>query len=72
MGKTRSLGKVFGSVLRSYDKNISDLKSLRLELAPDELFLLAAISLLASGLELIWEIGRSRRAQLKTKVRPGS
>ena len=41
--------------VKSYDRNISELKSLRLELALDEPFLLASVSLLSSGLEFIWE-----------------
>ena len=53
--KNKESGQALLQCIKSYDRNVTEIKSLRLELAPDEPFLLATISLLSSGLELIWE-----------------
>ena len=50
--------------MQSYDRNLSEVKSLRLQLSADddEPFLLASISLLSSGLELIWQNRKSKKS----------
>ena len=53
--KNQESGQALLSCLQSYDRGLTEAKSLRLELEPDEPFLLASVSLLASGLELIWD-----------------
>ena len=41
--------------VKSYDNNLTEVRSLRLEIKADEPFLLASTSILATGLEFIWE-----------------
>ena len=53
--KNSEAGQALLRCVMSYDRSLSEVKSLRLELNPDEPFLLASISLLSSGLELIWQ-----------------
>ena len=45
----------------SYDRSLSETKLLRLELVTDEPFLLASVSLVATGFELIWENRKSKK-----------
>ena len=62
--------------VRSYDRNLTEAKSLRIELNSDEPFLLASISLLSSGMEFIWENRKfkkstnlhSMRAELESSI----
>ena len=48
-------GQALLRCVKSYDSNLTEDKSLRLELTTDESFLLACTSLLATGLEYVWE-----------------
>ena len=61
--------------VQSYNSNLTHVKLLRLELTADDPFLLASISLLSSGLELIWKVVFfkstalfSMRAELETAI----
>ena len=60
-------GQALLRCVRSYDSNLTDQKCLRLELAADEPFLLASTSLLATGLEFVWE-----NRKLKKRTSPHS
>ena len=59
--KNKESGQALLRCIKSYDSSLSQVKSLRLELTADEPFLLASISLLASGLQLIWENRRVKK-----------
>ena len=60
--KNKESGQALLRCIKSYDSSLSQVKSLRLELTADEPFLLASISLLASGLQLIWENRRVKKS----------
>ena len=60
--KNSQSGQALLRCVQSYDRNLSEVKSLRLELTADEPFLLASISLLSSGLELIWQNRKSKKS----------
>ena len=53
------------SCLKSYDRNISAERALRLELAADECLILPSLIILAVGLEYIWE---NRKQKLATPL----
>ena len=59
--KNSEAGQALLRCVMSYDRSLSEVKSLRLELNPDEPFLLASISLLSSGLELIWQTRKLKK-----------
>ena len=69
-------GQALLRCVQSYDRTLTEAKSLRLELSPDEPFLLASVSLLSSGLELIWNNRKvkkitalySMRAELEASI----
>ena len=53
--KNREAGQAILRCVQSYDSTLTDVRSLRLELTGDDPFLLASTSILATGLEFIWE-----------------
>ena len=57
----REPGQSLLQCIRSYSREIDEEKALRLEVKVDEPFMLPTISLLSSGLELIWENRRQRK-----------
>ena len=59
--KNYESGQALLRCIKSYDRNITELKSLRVELTADEPFLLASILILSSELELIWENRKSKK-----------
>ena len=74
--KNNESGLALLRCVQSYNSNLTQVKSLRLELTADDPFLLASISLLSSGLELIWQNRKvkkstalfSMRAELETAI----
>jgi hypothetical protein len=56
-------------VVQSYDPACTEEKSLRLELNPDETFLLPTASILSTGLNFIWENRKSRKATSPFSIR---
>ena len=40
---------------KTYDRNLTEVKSMRLELTADDPFLMPTIAILTTGLEFIWE-----------------
>ena len=54
---------------RSYDSNISEEKSLRLELSAVDPFMLPSVALLATGLELIWERRKLKKTTVQFEMR---
>ena len=60
--KNSEAGLALLSCVQSYNRDLSKVKSLRLELTADDPFLLASISLLSSGLELIWENRKTKKS----------
>ena len=54
-------GQALLKCVGSYDRTLSDMKLLRLELNTDEPFLLATVSLVSCGLKLIWESRKSKK-----------
>ena len=58
-------GQALLRCVRTYDRTLSDIKLLRLELSTDEPFLLASVSLVSCGLKLIWE---SRKIKKRTSL----
>ena len=54
--------------VQSYGSDLTQVKTIRLELTADDPFLLASISLLSSGFELIWENRKVKRAELETAI----
>ena len=74
--KNDESGQALLRCVRSYDRNLTEAKSLRIELNSDEPFLLASISLLSSGMEFIWENRKfkkstnlhSMRAELESSI----
>ena len=59
--KNREAGQALMNCISSYDRSLSETKLLRLELGTDEPFLLASVSLVATGFELIWENRKSKK-----------
>ena len=74
--KNNEAGQALLRCVQSYDRSLTEVKSLRVELSADEPFLLASISILSSGLELIWENRKvkkstamySMRAELESSI----
>ena len=58
-------GQALLRCVRAYDRTLSDIKLVRLELSTDEPFLLASVSLVSCGLKLIWE---SRKIKKRTSL----
>ena len=56
-------------VVQSYDPACTEEKSLRLELNPDEIFLLPTASILSTGLNFIWENRKSRKSTSLFSIR---
>ena len=56
-------------MVRSYDSNISEEKSLRLELSAVDPFMLPSVALLATGLELIWEGRKLKKTTVQFEMR---
>ena len=56
-------------VVQSYDPACTEEKSLRLELNPDETFLLPTASILSTGLNFIWENRKSRKSTSLFSIR---
>ena len=54
-------GQALLRCIQSYDRSVSEEKALRLELSADESFILPSVSLLATGLALIWENRKSKK-----------
>ena len=59
--KNNLAGEALLRCIQSYDRNCSEEKSLRLELEADEPFLLAMVTILTTGLELIWENRKNKK-----------
>ena len=57
----REPGQSLLQCIRSYARDIDETKAIRLEVNVDEPFLLPAISLLSTGLQLIWDNRRLRK-----------
>ena len=55
--------------VQSYDRSLTEVRSLRVELSADEPFLLASMSILSSGLELIWENRKVKKSTAKYSMR---
>ena len=55
--------------VQSYDRSLTEVRSLRVELSADETFLLAYISILSSGLELIWENRKIKKSTAMYSMR---
>ena len=53
--KNSEAGQALLRCISAYDRSSTEAKALRLELVADDPFLLASTSLLAIGLEFIWE-----------------
>ena len=62
-------GQALLRVIRCYDANISEDKSLRLELSAVDPFLLASVALLATGLEFIWERRKLKKSTTNSQIR---
>ena len=60
--KNYEAGQALLRSVQYYDRSLTGVKSLRVELGADEPFLLASISILSSGLELIWENRKSKKS----------
>ena len=56
-------------VVQSYDPACTEEKSLRLELNPDEIFLLPTASILSTGVNFIWENRKSRKSTSLFSIR---
>ena len=59
--KNQEAGEALLRCVRSYDPNLTEEKSLRMELSADETFLLPTVAILAIGLEFIWENRKVRK-----------
>ena len=67
--KNNEAGQALLRCVQSYDRSLSEVKSLRVELGADEPFLLASISILSAGLELIWENRKSKKSTAMYSMR---
>ena len=56
----RESGQALLQCIRSYDRGLTETKVLRLELETEEPFMLASVSLLATGLQFIWDNRKSK------------
>ena len=59
--KNTDAGQALLRCVQSYDHNLTETRSLRLQISADEPFLIASVSILATGLELIWETRKSKK-----------
>ena len=62
-------GEAVLRVAMAYDRNLSREKSLRLEVECDETFLLATMTVLATGLGFIWEMRKARKMTSLFRIR---
>ena len=53
--RNREAAEALLRCVQAYDEKLTAEKSLRLEIAADEVFILPTVSVLATGLELIWQ-----------------
>ena len=67
--KNQEVGQALLRCLRSYDRNITEVRSVRLELTPDEPFLLPSIAILTTGLEFIWEKRKLKKTTAMYEMR---
>ena len=61
----RESGQALLQCIRSYDRGLTETKVLRLELETEEPFMLASVSLLATGLQFIWD---NRKSKIRTPL----
>jgi hypothetical protein len=62
-------GEALLRCIQSYDRNCSGEKSLRLELEADDPFLLAMVTILTTGLELVWENRKNKKTTTLFSIR---
>jgi hypothetical protein len=67
--KNEQAGLSLLRVLQSYDSNITEERSLRLELLAVDPFMLPTVALLATGLELIWERRKVKKSTTQYEMR---
>ena len=60
--KNKEAGEAMFRVGKAYDSNLTMEKTLRLEVESDEVFTLATVSVLATGLLYIWEKRKERKS----------
>ena len=60
--KNRVAGQALLKCVRCYDRNLTEQKSLQLDMSGDDPFLLSSIVLLSAGLELIWNRRKVQKA----------
>ena len=58
----KDAGQAMLRCVSAYDRTITEEKALRLELQADDPFLVAMVNILATGLELIWENRKLKKA----------
>ena len=67
--KNQEAGLALLHCIQSYDRAATGVRSLRLELTADDPFLLPCTALLATGLELIWENRKFKKATTVFEMR---
>jgi hypothetical protein len=67
--KNREAGEALLRCVKAYDQNLTVEKTLRLEFATDETFLLPTVATLSTGLEFIWENRKMRKTTTLFKMR---